>query len=91
MKEFGNDIIIDKNFTCFFSEDKVFLIPTFNESKPIKVYFDDCKIEETEEGICRTKKISIEEAIRKVKAAGNDPYEFIDTLLKDGKWAGKVC
>ena len=91
MKEFGNDIIIDKNFTCFFSEDKVFLIPTFNESKPIMVYFDDYKIEETEEGICRTKKTSIEEAIRKVKAAGNDPYEFIDTLLKDGEWAGKVC
>lgn len=91
MKEFGNDIIIDKNFTCFFNEDKVFLIPTFNESKPIKVYFDDYKIEETEEGICITKKISIEEAIRKVKATGNDPYEFIDTLLKDGEWAGKVC
>ena len=64
MKEFGNDIIIDKNFTCFFSDDKVFLIPTFNENKPIKVYFDE--IEETEEGICITKKISIEEAIRKV-------------------------
>ena len=91
MKEFGNDMIIDKNFTCVFSEDKVFLIPTFNEDKPIKVYFDDYKIEETEEGLCVTKKISIEEAIRKVKAAGNDPGEFIDTLLKDGKWIGEVC
>lgn len=91
MKEFGNDIIIDKNFTCVFSADKVFLIPTFNENKPIKVYFDDCKIEDTEEGICITKKISIEESIRKVKAAGNDPDEFIDTLLKDGEWTGKVC
>lgn len=89
MKEFGNDIIIDKNFTCFFSDDKVFLIPTFNENKPIKVYFDE--IEETEEGICITKKISIEEAIRKVKAAGNDPDEFIDTLMEDGKWIGEVC
>lgn len=38
-----------------------------------------------------TKKISIEEAIRKVKAAGNDPGEFIDTLLEDGKWIGEVC
>ena len=38
-----------------------------------------------------TKKISIEEAIRKVKAAGNDPGEFIDILLKDGKWIGEVC
>ena len=91
MKEFGNDIIIDKNFTCFFSEDKVFLIPTFNESKPIKVYFNDCKIEETEGGLCIIKKISIEEAIKKVKAAGNNPDEFIDVLLKDGKWTGKVC
>ena len=91
MKEFGNDIIIDKNFTCFFSEDKVFLIPILNENKPIKVYFDDYKIEETEGGLCITKKISIEEAIKKVKAAGNNPDEFIDVLLKDGKWTGKVC
>lgn len=90
MKGFGNDIIIDKNFTCFFSEDKVFLIPTFNENKPIMVYFDDYKFEETEEGICVTKKISIEEAIRKVKAAGNDPDEFIDTLIKDGRWEGMI-
>lgn len=91
MKEFGNDMIIDKNFTCVFSKGKVFLIPTFNENKPIKVYFDDYKIEETEEGLCVTKKISIEEAIRKVKAAGNNPDEFINVLLKDGKWTGKVC
>ncbi len=90
MKEFGN-VIIDENFTCVFSEGKVFLIPTFNEDKPIKLYFDDYKIEETEEGLRVTKKISIEEAIRKVKAAGNDPGEFIDILLKDGKWIGEVC
>lgn len=89
MKEFGNDMIIDKNFTCVFSEDKVFLIPTFNEDKPIKVYFDDYKIEETEEELCVTKKISIEEAIKKVKAAGNNPGEFIDILLKDGSPANK--
>jgi len=91
MKEFGNDMIIDKKFTCIFREGKVFLIPTFNEGKPIKVYFDDYKIEETEEGLCMTKKISIEEAIKKVKAAGNNSDEFIDVLLKDGKWIGKVC
>ena len=90
MKEFGNDMIIDKNFTCVFSEDKVFLIPTFNEDKPTKIYFDDYKIEETEEGLCVTKKISIEKAIKKVKAAGNNPSEFIDILLKDGEWTGKV-
>ena len=90
IKEFGNDMIIDKNFTCVFSEDKVFLIPTFNEDKPIKIYFDDYKIEETEEGLCVTKKISIEEAIKKVKAAGNNPGEFIDILLKDGRWEGMI-
>lgn len=85
-------MIIDKNFTCVFSEDKVFLTPTFNENKPIKVYFEnEYNIEETEEGFCVIKKISIEEAIRKVKATGNNPDEFIDTLLKDGKWIGKVC
>lgn len=91
MKEFGNAMIIDKNFTCVFSVDKVFLIPTFNENKPIKVYFDDYKIKETEEGLCVTKKISIEEAIKKVKATDNDPDEFIDTLLKDEEWIGRVC
>ena len=91
MEGFRNDIIIDKNFTCVFSEDKVFLIPTFNENKPIKMCFDDYKIEETKEGLCVTKKISIEEAIRKVNAADNDLDEFIDTLLKDGTWTGKVC
>ena len=91
MKEFGNDMIIDKKFTCVFRDGKVFLIPTFNEEKPIVVYFDDYKIEETEEGLCMTKKISIEEAIKKVKAAGNNPDEFIDVLLKDEKWTGKVC
>lgn len=91
MKEFGN-VIIDKNFTYVFSEDKVFLIPNFNENKPIKLYFENkYNLEETEEGFCVTKKISIEEAIRKVKAADNDPDEFISTLLKDGEWAGKVC
>ena len=84
MKEFGN-VIIDKNFTYVFSEDKVFLIPNFNENKPIKLYFENkYNLEETEEGFCVTKKISIEEAIRKVKAADNDPDEFISTLLKDG-------
>ena len=46
MKGFGK--VMDKNFTCVFSEDKVFLIPTFDENKPIKVYFDNYKIEETE-------------------------------------------
>ena len=90
MKEFGNDIIIGKNFTCVFGEDEVFLIPTFNENKPIKIYFDNYKIEETEEGLCWTKRINIEEAIREVKAAGNDPDEFIDTLLKDGRWEGMI-
>ena len=90
MREFGNDIIIDKNFTCVFSEDKVFLIPTFNENKPIKMCFDDYKIEETEDGLSATKKISIEEAIRKVKAAGNDPYEFIKSLTRDRKWSGMI-
>lgn len=78
---------MDKNFTCVFDEDKVFLIPTFNENKLIKVCFENkYNIEETEEGLCVTKKISIEEAIKRVKAADNDPDEFIDTLLKDGRW-----
>lgn len=95
MKGCGNDIVdmvMDKNSIYVFDEDKVFLIPTFNENKPIKVCFENkYNIEETEEGLCVTKKISIEEAIKKVKAADNNPGEFIDVLLKDGKWTGKVC
>ena len=35
--------------------------------------------------------LTAEEAIKKVKAADNNPGEFIDVLLKDGKWTGKVC
>lgn len=84
-------MVTDKNFTYVFDWDKVFLIPTFNENKSIKVCFNEYDFEETEEGLCATKKISIEEAIKKVKAAGNNPGEFIDILLKDGKWTGKVC
>ena len=85
MKGFGK--VMDKNFTCVFSEDKVFLIPTFDENKPIKVYFEnEYNIEETEEELCVTKKISIEEVIKRVKAVNNDPDEFIDTLLKNGRW-----
>lgn len=81
---------MDKNFICIFDENKVFLIPTFNDNKPIKVYFDGYNFEETEEGLCATKKISIEEAIKRVKAVDNDPDEFIDTLLKDGRWEGMI-
>lgn len=82
---------MDKNFTCVFDEDKVFLIATFNKNKPIKVYFEnEYNIEETEEGLCVTKKISIEEAIKKLKAAGNNPGDFIDILLKDGRWEGMI-
>lgn len=85
------DIVIDKNFNYVFDENKVFLIPTFNENKPIKVCFENkYNIEETEEGLCATKKISIEEAIKKVKAVDNDPDEFIDILLKDGRWEGMI-
>lgn len=82
---------MDKNFTCVFSEDKVFLIPTFDENKPIKVYFEnEYNIEETEEELCVTKKISIEEVIKRVKAVNNDPDEFIDTLLKNRRWEGMI-
>ena len=89
MKGFGK--VMDKNFTCVFSEDKVFLIPTFDENKPIKVYFEnEYNIEETKEELCVTKKISIEEVIKRVKAVNNDPGEFIDILLKDRGWEGII-
>ena len=80
----------NKNFIIF-DEDKVFIIPTFNENKPIKVCFENkYNIEETEEGLCAIKKISIEEAIRRVEAAGNDSEEFIHTLINDKIWKGMI-
>lgn len=85
------DIVMDKNFIYVLMRIKFFLYRLY-ENKPIKVCFENkYNIEETEEGLCVTKKISIEEAIKKVKAADNSPGEFIDVLLKDGKWTGKVC
>lgn len=91
IKGFGSKYNMDKNFTCIFDDGKVFLIPTFNWNKPIKVYFEnEYNIEETEEELCVTKKISIEEAIKRVKAVNNDPDEFIDTLLEDGRWEGMI-
>ena len=54
------------------------------------IFPDKYTIKETENGFVATETISVEDAINRVKAAGNDPDEFIDTLLKDGKWKGTI-
>lgn len=69
--------------------DKIYIIPTVD--KPVKfVYQGKYNIEEDENGFVVNKTISIEEAIRKVEAAGNDPNRFIDILIKDGRWEGMI-
>ena len=75
-------VIKDKN-------NRIFVIP--NVEKPIKiVYQDRYNIEETTNGLIITERISLQKAIKQVKAAGNDPNEFIDMLIRNGKWEGTL-
>ena len=83
------EIVKDEKYVSIFDNDAVFIIPTAD--KPVKMIFPDkYTIKETENGFVATETISVEDAINRVKAAGNDPDEFIDTLLKDGKWKGTI-
>ena len=69
--------------------DKIYIIPT--EYKPVKFVFPDkYDIEEADNSFIIDETISIEEAIRRVKAAGNDSERFINTLIKDGRWEGMI-
>ena len=80
MEEFKN---------VLFGEDKIFIIPTID--KPVKfVCSDRYNIEETEDGLEITEKISLQEVIRRVEAAGNDPNEVMVNLIRDGKWSGMI-
>ena len=51
---------------------------------------DRYNIEETTNGLIITERISLQKAIKQVKAAGNDPNEFIDMLIRNGKWEGTL-
>ena len=86
------EIVKDEKYVSIFDNDAVFIIPTAD--RPVKMIFPDkYTIKETQNGFVATETISIEDAINRVKAANNDPYEFIDiidTLLKDGKWKGMI-
>lgn len=83
------EIVKDEKYVSIFDNDAVFIIPTAD--RPVKMIFPDkYTIKETENGFVATETISIEDAINRVKAVNNDPYEFIDTLLKDGKWKGMI-
>ena len=69
--------------------NRIFVIP--NVEKPIKIVFQDrYNIEETTNGLIITERISLQKAIKQVKAAGNDPNEFIDMLIRNGKWEGTL-
>ena len=75
-------VIKDKN-------NRIFVIPYVE--KPIKIVFQDrYNIEETTNGLIITERISLQKAIKQVKAAGNDPNEFIDMLIRNGKWEGTL-
>lgn len=82
-------IIKDENYNLLLDKSRVFVIPT--AEKPIKMLFPDrYDIKETENGLEVTEKMSLLEAINKVKAAGNDPVDFIDVLIEKGKWEGMI-
>lgn len=84
------EVFKDKNYVSVFDNDNVFIIPTA-DGRPVKMIFPDKYIiKETENGFCCTETISIKDAINRVKAASNDPYEFINILVKDGKWKGTI-
>lgn len=91
MKGFGNDIIWTKILLAFLMRIKFFLYRLLMKTNQLRYILKMNIILKKQKKFCVTKKISIEEAIRKVKAAGNDPDEFIDTLLKDEEWIGEVC
>ena len=68
---------------------KIYIIPTVD--KPVKIVFPDkYYIEEDDSSFVINETISIEEAIRRVKAAGNDSEEFIYTLINDKMWKGMI-
>lgn len=69
--------------------NKIYIIPTVD--KPVKIVFPDKNnIEEDDSSFVINETIFIEEAIRRVEAAGNDPNRFIDILIKDGRWEGMI-
>lgn len=69
------EVFKDKNYVNVFGNDNVFIIPTTDKS--VKMIFSgDTNTTET---------ISIKDAINRVKAASDDPYEFINILVKKGK------
>lgn len=83
------EIVKDEKYVSILDNDAVFIIPTVD--RLVKMIFPDkYTIKETENGFVATETISVKDAINRVKAVNNDPYEFIDTLLKDGKWKGMI-
>lgn len=85
------EVFKDEKYAAVFDNDAIFIIPTPTANRHVKMIFPDkYNIEEAENGFVATETISVEDAINRVKAAGNDPDEFIDTLLKDGKWKGMI-
>lgn len=82
-------IIEDKNYKFIFYNDNVLIIPT--TEKPLSVSFPDrYEIEERDGVLVLSEKIPLLKAIHRVEAAGNDTDEFIDTLIREGKWDGMI-
>lgn len=82
-------IIEDKNCEFIFDNDNVFIIPT--AEKPLMMMFPDkYEITKQKEMVYTfSEKLSFLELIHRVEAV-NDTDEFIDTLIREGKWEGMI-
>ena len=67
-----------------FMKDNIYIVPIQN-NKPVKIVCENKKVEVVDKNILVVKeKISVEELIRRVKAANEDPYIVLDKLFTDG-------
>lgn len=66
-------------------ENKIFIIPV-EDNKPVKIVCENSKEFEIDDknNLIIKEKISIEELIRRVKAANEDPNIVLDKLFTDG-------
>lgn len=65
-------------------QDKIFIIPV-EDNKPVKIVCENSKeFEIDDKNLIIKEKISIEELMRRVKAANEDPNIVLDKLFTDG-------
>lgn len=65
-------------------QDKIFIIPV-EDNKPVKIVCENSKeFEIDDKNLIIKEKISIEELMRRVKTANEDPNIVLDKLFTDG-------